>query len=200
MRGPRAAGLATLGVVALVAVTAPPALAKGGGGGGGAEVVQVRDECDPVTFNAPPEQGGLGPGACDPQHGGQVTLAQLGTELATRPGHVLEHRDALGWRFNPDDTHLHHGESIVAQSRGGEVHSFTEVAAFGGGCVPDLNAPFGLQPVAECGTGPAPSPQFLSTLLFPGGQLNVPATQLGKGTHFFECLIHPWMRTTVEVR
>ena len=32
----------------------------------------------------------------------------------------------------------------------------------------------------------------------PGGEVDVPP--LAKGTHKFQCLIHPWMQTTVKVK
>jgi hypothetical protein len=64
---------------------------------------------------------------------------------------------------------------------------------FGGGCVPDLNAVLGLTPVPEC----ADPALFGSTLVLPGEELEVES--LPSGTHPFECLIHPWMRSTVIV-
>ena len=67
------------------------------------------------------------------------------------------------------------------------------VAAYGGGCVPPLNAALGLTPVPECAI-----PGILaSTGAGPGG--SVTTGSLAAGTYRFMCLIHPWMRTTVTV-
>ena len=84
------------------------------------------------------------------------------------------------------------GGSLDAVNRGGEGHSFTEVADFGGGCVDEVNALIGLSPVPECG-----SPAWLSTIAGPGGTIKT--APLASGVHRFECLIHPWMRTTATV-
>jgi len=67
------------------------------------------------------------------------------------------------------------------------------VQAFGGGCVAPLNAILHLTPVPEC----AIPGLFGSTLVEQGDTLGV--TGLAPGVHRFECLIHPWMRTTVTV-
>ena len=42
------------------------------------------------------------------------------------------------------------GGTLQAHNRGGEDHSFTEVANFGGGCIAALNELLGLTPVPEC--------------------------------------------------
>jgi plastocyanin len=39
---------------------------------------------------------------------------------------------------------------------------------------------------------------FATTGVPAGGTSTVPT--LSQGTHLFECMIHPWMRTTVVVR
>ena len=83
---------------------------------------------------------------------------------------------------------------MLAKNRGGEEHTFTEVAAFGGGCVPPLNMILGLDPVPECSIPGL----FPSTLVEPGDTRAV--TQIAPGVHRFQCLIHPWQRTTVTVR
>jgi hypothetical protein len=68
------------------------------------------------------------------------------------------------------------------------------VASFGGGCIDVLNGLLGLTPVPECAGFPFGA--FGATLVRPGETLSV---TLAPGTHRFECLIHPWMRTTVVV-
>jgi hypothetical protein len=78
---------------------------------------------------------------------------------------------------------------LRADNRGGEVHTFTEVVNFGGGIVDELNAalPPDTPPAVPIG-----SLRFIPA----GAQSELPV--LAAGTHLFECLIHPWMRTTVE--
>ena len=68
------------------------------------------------------------------------------------------------------------------------MHTFTEVVNFGGGIIAGLNAT--LPP----GT-PLAKPIGDLRFIEPGQQidLSVPTA----GVHLFECLIHPWMRTTV---
>jgi hypothetical protein len=52
----------------------------------------------------------------------------------------------------------------------------------------------GLTPVPECAGFPGGT--FAATAVPPGGTLS---GTLAPGVHRFECLIHPWMRTTVVV-
>jgi hypothetical protein len=82
---------------------------------------------------------------------------------------------------------------LQVANRGGEDHTFTEVRAFGGGCVAKLNGILGLPPVPEWSFPGL----FDSTLVEEGDTLDVPA--MAAGVHRFECLIHPWMSTTVTV-
>jgi plastocyanin len=180
----------SVGVTALAAGLATPAMADGA-----VKEVQVRDECDQATFDA-----ALFPGACDPKYGGDVTFDELIGELQNDPAGVLAKRDALGWKFNPDDTEVNAGDSLLLTSRGGELHTFTEVPAFGGGCVPELNHLLGLSmhPVCDQDSDGDTQPDWLTTFIGPGESKTLP--HMSKGTHHFECLIHPWMRTTVTVR
>ena len=85
------------------------------------------------------------------------------------------------------------GQSVRARNEGGETHTFTEVAKFGGGFVPPLNALSGNPtPAAEC------LASSVGATIVPAGGLSSPAT-LSKGRHRFQCCIHPWMRTVVTV-
>jgi plastocyanin len=163
-----AAGLA--GMVAL----ATPAAAKTQG-----SQVAVRDDCDPATFNA-----ALGPGAC--VGSGDTTFDELITSVATTGAHPK-------WINNPNRLNVDAGKRVSAYNKGGEGHTFTEVAAFGGGCVDALNQLLGLTPVPEC-ANPA---NFPGGILAPGTATT--PVSLSPGTHTFQCLIHPWMHTTVQV-
>jgi hypothetical protein len=49
---------------------------------------------------------------------------------------------------------------------------------------------------ARSGAGSANA--FVTTGIEAGGTLLVPG--VSSGVRFFECLIHPWMRTTVHIR
>ena len=97
------------------------------------------------------------------------------------------------WKNNPDHFGDKAGTAIDVSNIGGETHSFTRVATFGGGIVPLLNQLSGNTTVAaECADlNPA-------TLVAPGGHLHVAA--LAAGSYQFQCCIHPWMRTTVTLK
>jgi len=105
---------------------------------------------------------------------------------------LAAHQAPASWRFAPSLVRLPAGGSVDAVNRGGEFHTFTEVAAFGGGCVGEINALLGLTPVAEC-----QDPSVFGTTGAAPGQ-SVSTGSLPAGTHLFECLIHPWMRATVR--
>ena len=141
--------------------------------------LNMLDNCDGPSFNAV-----IGAGTCS--RPGGVTFDEFVSQL-------LAMGQAPSWRFAPGTMKLPAGGSIAAVNRGGEGHSFTEVANYGGGCVQPLNDLLGLSPVPEC-SNPA---LFPGTIAGPGGTVTTAA--LSSGVHRFECLIHPWMRTTVTV-
>jgi plastocyanin len=143
--------------------------------------VQVLDDCDPATFNA-----AIGPGTCVKD--GTTTFSEFIAQL-------LAQGRAPAWRFAPAQLNLDAGGTLAAQNRGGEDHTFTEVANFGGGCIQALNDLLGLTPVPECAGFPGGA--FAATLVRPGG--TVTTSPLPPGIHRYECLIHPWMQTTVTV-
>ena len=143
--------------------------------------LNMLDDCDQVTFDAV-----VGPGTC--------TRTDPGTTFQAFVGELLANGQAPAWRFSPTALSLPAGASIVAYNKGGEDHTFTEVRHFGGGCVQVLNTLLGLSPVPEC-SNPA---LFPGTLVEQGDSLQT--APLAPGVHLFECLIHPWMRTTVTVK
>jgi plastocyanin len=173
--------LAISAVLALgVLVTATVAWA-----GSGSRQVQMLDNCDGPSFDAE-----LGEGAC---------VRNGGTTIEKFVARLLETGAVEAWRFSPEKISLDAGGTITAVNRGGEEHTFSEVAQFGGGCIDEVNALLGLSRVPECASFPAPPAilLFLSTLAGPGD--SVTTAPLGPGTHRFMCLIHPWMQTTVTV-
>jgi len=143
--------------------------------------VQVLDDCDPATFNA-----AIGPGTC---------VKDGGTTFSEFIAQLLAQGRAPAWRFAPEQLSLDAGGTLLAHNRGGEDHTFTEVATFGGGCIQALNDLLGLTPVPECAGFPGGA--FAATLVRPGG--TVATSPLPPGIHRYECLIHPWMRSTVTV-
>lgn len=168
---PRAAGM--------LAVATMLVLVAGASGGAANRQVQVLDDCEPESFNAV-----IGPGTCVKDGG--VTFFEFVDQL-------LAQGRAPAWRFAPDHLELAAGGTITARNHGGEFHTFTEVATFGGGCVEELNDLLGLDPVPECGVPGI----FGATGISPGDELTT--APLASGTHRFLCLIHPWMRSTVTV-
>jgi hypothetical protein len=152
--------------------------------------IRIRDKCDPATFNAPP-----GPGGCVGD--GNVTLTEFLAELT-------EDRAVGAWRFSPDQTDATLNQTVLIDSRGGETHTFTHVSNFGGGIVGLLNTLSGNPvPAMECATvapdktlKPAFNP---SDLVFPGAMKTGPVLAM-PGEQKFQCCIHPWMRTTLNVQ
>jgi hypothetical protein len=133
----------------------------------------------------------VGPGLgtiCDVKFDGAVTFAEFIGLLP--PGHPA-------WRNEPSWLEVGAEGKVKAINQGGEDHTFTEVAQFGGGYEPPLNAPLGLTPVPECAGGPA-NPTVANSFLHPGERLRIEG--LSPGTHLFQCCIHPWMRAVVTAR
>jgi plastocyanin len=155
-----------------------------------AQVVAL-DECDPATFNLP---GNVGPGFCK-----NVALGYTGLGYTTKFADLFADA-AKGspdpkWDFEPDNLTVNEGTPIIAVNQGGEPHTFTEVANFGGGFVPPLNG--GENAAPECAAGFS-SVAVARTRILQGSQLQVAG--LSKGVHHFQCCIHPWMRMTVVVK
>ena len=93
--------------------------------------IHYLDDCDSATFRRRPAN----PNAC---------VKQDETTFDEFIGQLVSIGPAPAWRFAPGTLSLPVGGSIDAYSRGGEFHTFTEVAAFGGGCVQQLNQVLGL--------------------------------------------------------
>ena len=144
--------------------------------------VQMLDNCDGPSFNE-----AVGPGTC--VRNGGLTFQRFVARLA-------EKKTVKSWRFSPEHLSIDAAGTITAVNGGGEDHTFSEVAEFGGGCIDVLNGILGLTPVPEC-LG-FPGGVFGATLAGAGESLTT--APLGPGTHRFMCLIHPWMQTTVTAR
>src|SRR5215218_1280674 len=170
--------LATMAGLVVLLVLVP---AAGASAASTTRQVQVLDDCEPASFNA-----AIGPGTCIKD--GTTTFQEFIAQL-------LAQGRAPAWRFAPAQLHLDPGGTLAATNRGGEDHTFTEVATFGGGCIQALNDLLGLTPVPECAGFPGGA--FAATEVPPGS--TVTTAPLPPGIHRYECLIHPWMQTTVTV-
>ena len=148
-----------------------------------AQIVAL-DECDPATFNAM-----LGADFCK-----NVALG-ASTKFLDLFDKASKGTPDPNWDFEPDALTLKKGGILSVVDQGGEPHTFTEVAQFGGGFIPPLNG--GEAMVPECADGFA-NLAVARTRILQGSQLQI--TGLSKGEHRFQCCIHPWMRMKVEVK
>jgi len=158
-------------------------LTAGAGAVQGDKKIRLLDDCEPTTFNAV-----LGDGAC--VGNGHTTFDEFIAELSAT-------QDAHAWRNQPGNMHLNVGRDTLIENRGGETHTFTPVAQFGGGFVDELNGISG---------NPVPAPECLNfgaIVFIPAGGIEVGPTagsaDLPVGSHKFQCCIHPWMRTVIDV-
>src|ERR1044072_6291739 len=158
-------------------------LTAGAGAVQGDKKIRLLDDCAPTTFN-----GVLGDGAC--VGNGHTTFDEFIAELAAT-------QDAHAWRNQPSNMHLNVGRETLIENRGGETHTFTPVAEFGGGFVDQLNGISG---------NPVPAPECLNLgaiVFIPAGGIALGPTagssDLPVGEHKFQCCIHPWMRTIIDV-
>jgi plastocyanin len=135
--------------------------------------VIAHDICDPATFDA-----AVGPGTC--VRSGGMKFDQFIRQLT-------RHGDVQGYDFSPPAFKVSAGETILVTNNGGEVHTFTQVAAFGGGIVPLLNQ-LSNNPVV------APECTTLSAADFIASGAAVETTASGGGPVLYQCCIHPWMR------
>jgi plastocyanin len=143
--------------------------------------IAIRDDCDPTDPAWAPT------GGCFLEDG-DVRFAEFGVELQSplAPTSVIGHQ---AWRNDPPYLKIREGELVRVRNRGGRTHTFTEVANFGAGKIPNPGLNKGLLLAPECPT---------STDLPPG--TGVTLTNLAEGNHRFQCCIHPWMRAIVKVK
>ena len=142
--------------------------------------VAIRDDCDPNDPAWAPTGGCL-------LRRGDVTFAEFNTELSSPLSlSVIGHQ---AWRNDPPYLEIRTGQSVRVRNRGGRTHTFTEVANFGGGRVPNPALNKGLSPAPEC-------PGSIDILA--GGRAELAG--LAAGNHRFQCCIHPWMRALIKVK
>ena len=164
----------------------------------GRKPVLITDDCEPVSFNL------AFPGSCSGS--GKTTFDKFIAQLT-------EHQNAFRWMFAPRESTMPVGKTLGLGNTGGETHTFTRVAEFGGGFVLPLNV-LSANPVPrpECTTGEVLVPGVMlkprpdgpaNIFIEPGeeeegptaGDAILPAGHTVK----FQCCIHPWMRTEMRV-
>jgi plastocyanin len=145
--------------------------------------IHTEDDCDPVTFGA----------LCAPGFNGHTTRDQFTAELNAT-------KQVAAWEYGGGDIRVSSGQSFQVDNKGGEVHTFSVVANFGGGRVPGLNTASGNTVVApECVAGPNATNVDIAA----GAGITVTTGASGtiktRGTFKVQCCIHPWMRSTVTI-
>jgi len=163
--------------------------------------IGIRDACDPGTFSSP--VNAAGPGVCKPGQHGTTKFKFFIAELQS--DHI-----AGAWRFNPllnttagtfqlATVSLTSGQTTALQNTGGETHTFTKVATFGGGFVPPLNQLSGNPvPAPECLQPENPANIFVEAGTTETGPA-AGSAELPVGVSTWQCCVHPWMRMTIEV-
>lgn len=178
-RAVTAAAMGAAAVASLV-LSAPAASADSGN----VKLMRLLDECDSVTFNAT-----FGPNFC--VKSGSVTANQFLAALPTGGSPAW-------WINNRADT-IKAGDPLHVVNQGGILHTFTEVKTFGSGVIPPFDVAVNNAPTAVKPDGtPVGFADIGTSGVAPGtGALDVVPT---KGVHRYQCIFHPWMRTTVTVR
>lgn len=150
---------------------------------GGTEI-HPEDDCDPTTFGA----------LCNPNFHGMTSLSAFIAELTAN-------KFVAAWEYGGGQAQVNLGNSFQVDNRGGETHTFSVVANFGGGRVAGLNTLSGNTTVApECVAGPNATNVDIAS----GTGVTITTGASGaiktKGTFKVQCCIHPWMRTTVVIQ
>ena len=142
--------------------------------------VAIRDDCDPTDPGWAPTGGCL-------RKSGDVTFAQFGAALSSPLSLAVVGHSA--WYFDAPYVEMFEGATLRVRNEGGRLHTFTQVAQFGAGRVPNPGLNKGLTTAPECPN---------SVDIAPGASAEI--SGLAPGDHKFECCIHPWMRATVKVK
>jgi plastocyanin len=144
--------------------------------------IAIEDDCDPrdLAWSA------VG-GCAQRREGGSVSLAEFaGENDSPLSAAVVGHQ---AWRNAPSYLKITVGTTVRVRNEGGRPHTFTRVAAFGGGKAPNPALNEGLMLAPEC-------PGSLD--LAPGQGVDL--SGLAVGNHRFMCCIHPWMRALIKVQ
>jgi plastocyanin len=146
--------------------------------------IHTEDNCNPASFGA----------LCRAGFNGTTTREQFTAELNAT-------KRVAAWEYGGGDIRVNSGQTFRVDNQGGETHTFSVVANFGGGRVPGLNTASGNPVVApECVAGPNATNVDIASAT----GINVTTGANGviktKGTFKVQCCIHPWMRATVTIR
>jgi len=115
--------------------------------------------------------------------GGTVTIEQFAADFPK--GHA-------SWRNEPSYLKIDPNKNVKISNEGGRPHTFTRVAAYGAGIVPQANWPG--EPIApEC----LNSATRLASLLAGGESMVI--EDLEPGIHKYMCCFHPWMVAEIRV-
>lgn len=149
---------------------------------GGTEI-HLEDDCDFKTF---------GTAACNPNFNGFTTLASFNADLAAQ-GRVGF------WAYVGGGANLAAGQTLTIDNKGGQLHTFTIVANFGGGRDAGINATGHFTTVApECVAGANATNVDIPSLT--GVNVSTGASGAIKpGTYKVQCCIHPWEHSSVVV-
>jgi hypothetical protein len=151
-------------------------------GEGTGRSIAIKDDCDPS------DPGWAPTGGCFLKHG-KVTFAEFNSMVVSTlgPTTLVGHP---AWRNDPSYLRIDDVGTVHVRNEGGRIHTFTQVANFGGGRVPPLNV------------GMTPAPECASAVDIPSGEsMDVTVNNLLTdtfGTHKFQCCIHPWMRAAIK--
>ena len=147
--------------------------------------IELYDDCDPS------DPGWAPTGGCALK-GGKVNLAEFNALLPSPLSQSVVGHPA--WRFEPSYLVVAPGRKVELENEGGRLHTFTEVANFGGGRIPVPALNQGLTMAPECALAPgAVDPNALA----PDAEKDI--GPLAMGNHKYQCCIHPWMRALVKV-
>jgi hypothetical protein len=152
--------------------------------------IDVRDYCDPTSFNA-----AIGDGTCDRSTAdGFITFDGFVAELGAD-------QSVGAWRYAPNQISVAENATLHVNNLGGETHTFTQVKDFGGGFVGFLNTASGNPvPAPECaqivnGNLVPQPPSADNIFLGPGATATVSLDHELNAK--YQCCIHPWMRLTI---
>jgi len=146
--------------------------------------IHTEDNCDPTDPAWSPK--------CNTNFHGTTSFAAFRAELTAT-------MRAAAWEYGGGQGSVSSGQSLQVDNKGGETHTFTVVANYGGGRVPNNNAVSGNPvPAPECINGPTSTNVDIAS----GTGISVTTGASGTlkpGTYKVQCCVHPWMRTTVVV-
>jgi hypothetical protein len=146
--------------------------------------IHTEDDCDPASWGA----------LCNPNFRGGTTREEFSAELAAT-------RTVRAWEYGGGDIRINLGQNFRVDNVGGEVHTFSVVANFGGGRVPPLNTASGNDVVApECVAGPNATNVDIASRAGITVTTGASGVMKQRGTFKVQCCIHPWMRATVQIR